>query len=158
MGIETQVIANAIKSFNGVKHRLELVCEKNGVEFYNDSKATNTASTISAITALNKPAVLILGGSEKGENYDLLFENISKSLVKHVVITGASSKNMLDSAVKYNLSNLSVVSDFNTSIRLASFMAQKGECVLFSPACASFDSFTCFEERGEAFVRAVQGD
>lgn len=155
MGIETQIIADAIRSFNGVKHRLEFVCERNGVEFFNDSKATNTASTISAINALEKPAVLILGGSEKGEEYDLLFEKINQSKVKHVVLTGASANNMLGCAVKFNLSNISVVKDFNFAVKLASFLAKSGECVLFSPACASFDLFTCFEERGEAFVKAV---
>jgi UDP-N-acetylmuramoylalanine--D-glutamate ligase len=76
MGVETNVIATALQSFKGVKHRMELVAERKGVKYYNDSKATNTASTIVAIKTMREPAVLILGGSEKGEEYSTLFEEI----------------------------------------------------------------------------------
>ena len=156
MGVETAFIVNALQTFNGVKHRIEFVCEKNGVEYYNDSKATNTASTISAISSLEKSAVLILGGSEKGEDYGELFEKIKQSPIRHIVLTGASAFNMLDSAGKHGVSNLSVVKGFNSAVKTASLFAQKGDCVLLSPACASFDEFNGFEERGDAFVKAVE--
>lgn len=156
MGIETQVVVGALKSFNGVKHRIEFVKEVNGVQFYNDSKATNTASTISALTTMNAPTVLILGGSEKGEEYDTLFEKIKESRVKHVVLTGASAFNMLSCAGKYKVNNVSVVTDFTRAVKIAALMADCGDCVLLSPACASYDSFSGFEERGAAFVKAVE--
>ncbi|MBQ7235708.1 MAG: UDP-N-acetylmuramoyl-L-alanine--D-glutamate ligase, partial [Clostridia bacterium] len=156
MGVSTEIIVQALKDFKGVKHRIELVCEKNGVEFYNDSKATNTASTISALGALKKPVVLILGGSEKGEEYDALFDAIKFSPVKHTVLTGASRFNMLDCAGRKGLSDITVTADFNFAVKIAALFASEGDCVLLSPACASYDSFSSFEERGDAFIKAVE--
>lgn len=155
MGVDTQSIVQALKTFSGVKHRIEFVKEINGVQFYNDSKATNTASTISALKMLTSPTVLILGGSEKGEEYDALFEQIKISNVKHVVLTGSSAFNMLDCAGKHGVCDISVVLNFTRAVKIATFIAEKGDCVLLSPACASFDSFSGYEERGEAFVKAV---
>ena len=90
VGAENNRIAEALRKFKGVKHRIEFVCRKNGVNYYNDSKATNTASTMSAIKCMEKPTVLILGGSEKGESYEELFEKIKLSQVKDVVLMGSS--------------------------------------------------------------------
>ncbi len=157
MNIENHAIASALKNFKGVKHRMELIAEKNGVEFYNDSKATNTASTISAIEGLNKPIILILGGSEKGEKYLDLFEKIKLSTVKHVILTGASRYNMLESAGKVGYSNITLTSDFTMSVKIAKLISEEGDCILLSPACASFDNFSCFEERGEFFREIVDG-
>ena len=155
LGVNNEVIAAALKEFKGVKHRVELVCKKNGIEFYNDSKATNTASTISALSAIKKPTVLILGGSEKGENYDVLFEKIKESSVKHVVLTGASRFNMLESSGRVGVADITVTEDFLIAIKIATLIAADGDAVLLSPACASFDKFSGFEERGDAFIKAV---
>lgn len=155
LGISNEYIVGALKDFKGVKHRIEFITEKNGVEFYNDSKATNTASTIGAIETMKRPTVLILGGSEKGENYGALFDKIKLSAVKHVVITGASKYNMLSVASEKNFAEVTLTDSFEFSIKIASLIAQNGDAVLFSPACASFDKFASFEERGEAFVKAV---
>ncbi len=157
MNVENKIIASALQNFKGVKHRMELIAQKEGVEFYNDSKATNTASTISAIEGLNKPIILILGGSEKGEKYISLFEKIKLSMVKHVILTGASRYNMLESAGKVGYSNLTLTSDFTTAIKIAKLVSEQGDAVLLSPACASFDNFSCFEERGERFKEIVEG-
>lgn len=154
-GVETQVIVQALKEFKGVKHRIELIATKSGIEFYNDSKATNTASTISALEAMKKPTVLILGGSEKGEIYDALFDKIKESSVKHVVLTGASRFNMLDCAGRKGVTDITVTEDFFFAIKIARLFAVDGDAVLLSPACASYDNFNGFEERGEAFVKAV---
>ena len=157
MNVENNVIASALKNFKGVKHRMELIAIKEGVEFYNDSKATNTASTISAIEGINRPIILILGGSEKGEKYIELFEKIKNSTVKHVILTGASRFNMLESAGKVGYSNLTLTSDFVTAVKIAKLISEDGDSVLLSPACASFDNFSCFEERGEKFKQIVEG-
>ncbi len=155
MGVQTQCIANALRNFKGVKHRVELVCEKNGVCYYNDSKATNTASAISAINMMKRPTVLILGGSEKGEDYYDLFNIIKQSPVTEIILTGASRYNMLSQAGKAGCANITVTASFYSAIKIANMFAKEGDNVLFSPACASFDSFNNFEERGEAFIKAV---
>lgn len=156
LGVSDQVIVSALGGFKGVRHRTELVLEKNGVKYYNDSKATNTASTISAIDSMKTPTVLILGGSEKGETYDALFQKIAESNVKHVILTGASRFNMLNSANKTGYGSVTMTEDFYLAVKIASMIAEFGDNVLLSPACASFDKFSGFEERGEAFCNEVK--
>ncbi len=156
MGVEADVISQVLQEFKGVKHRIEHICEKNGVTYYNDSKATNTASTISAIESMVKPTVLILGGSEKGEKYEQLFEKIKASPIRHVVLTGASRYKMLDCAGRVGYANLTVTANFNHAVKIAGMVAEQGDCVLLSPACASFDSFDGYEERGNAFKAVVE--
>lgn len=155
MGINSEIIASSIREFKGVKHRLEFVAEKDGVKFYNDSKATNTSSTISAISSIKEPLVLILGGSEKGENYDLLFDKIKDSPIRHIVLTGASRYNMLNIAGKKGIGNVTVTPSFECSVKIANMFAEKGDVVLLSPACASFDAFSDYEERGNRFIDIV---
>ena len=151
LGADTAAIAKAISSFKGVPYRTQLVAEINGVKFINDSKSTNTASAMTAIAAARVPTVLILGGSEKGETYDKLFECIKNSAVKHVVLTGVSRRNMLAAADKAEYHDITVCADFDYAVKIAAMMANSGEQVLLSPACASFDAFSNFEERGERF-------
>ena len=155
MGISAETVARALKSFKGVPFRNQLVAEKNGVKFVNDSKSTNTASAITAINSCVEPIVLILGGSEKGENYDKLFECIKNSTVKHVVMTGSSRRNMLISADKAGFYNITICPDFDLSVKIAAMMANDGDRVLFSPACASFDAFSSYVERGERFNKII---
>lgn len=156
LGVPNDAIREGLRTFKGVKHRLEFVLTKNGIKFYNDSKSTNTSSTISAINAIRETKVLILGGSEKGETYKDLFDEIKKLNVKHVVLTGASRLNMMTSAVETGFTDMSVVGDFKTAIKVAEAFATSGDVVLFSPACASFDNFRSYEERGLAFIKAVE--
>ncbi|MBR5192587.1 MAG: UDP-N-acetylmuramoyl-L-alanine--D-glutamate ligase [Clostridia bacterium] len=155
LGINNEVIVSALKTFKGVKHRIELVAEKNGKKYFNDSKSTNTASSIVALSAMQAPTVLILGGSEKGENYDNLFEKIKLSEIKHVVLTGASRLNMLNCATKHGVNNVTVTESFSVAVNVANMVAKEGENVLLSPACASFDKFSGYEERGEEFIKLV---
>lgn len=154
--ISNDVIEKSLSSFKGVKHRIQLIAEIEGVKFYNDSKATNTASTITAIESVKEDKVLILGGSEKGENYTKLFEKIKNSNVKQIILTGASRFNMLDSASEIGLSNITLTGDFEFAVKIAYMFAVDGDAVLLSPACASFDKFKNYEERGEAFVSIVE--
>lgn len=151
MGVNNEVIAKALKEFKGVPFRMETVAEIDGVKFINDSKSTNTASAITAIKSSMRPTVLILGGSEKGEKYDELFETIKNSTVKHVVLTGAARRNMLTAADEKGFTNLTVCEDFDIAVKIAAMMADSGEEVLLSPACASFDKFSGYEERGKRF-------
>ncbi len=154
--VPTNLINFALKEFKGVKHRIELIKEVSGVKYFNDSKSTNTASAITAIDSMDRPTVLILGGSEKGENYEKLFEKIKSSNVKHTVITGASRFNMLSAAGKIGYVNFTVTPDFSSAVQIASLLASEGESVLLSPACASFDAFSGYEERGEKFCEIVE--
>ena len=108
LGVNNETVVSGLKNFRGVRHRIELIAEADGVKYYDDSKATNTASTISAIESMTTETVLILGGSEKGENYDKLFETIKLKNVKHVVLTGASKFNMLKSASECGFSDITI--------------------------------------------------
>lgn len=154
-GVSDAELLSGIKNFRGVPHRVELVMEKDGVAYYDDSKSTNTASAITAIRSMSRPTILILGGSEKGEKYGQLFETIGSSLIKHTVITGAARYNMLRAASENGVENVTVTSDFASAVKIADMFADSGDAVLLSPACASFDSFVNFEERGETFKRLV---
>ena len=148
-------IVNALVNFKGIKHRMEFIGCKDNVNYFNDSKATNTASTINALQTLKEPTILILGGSEKGEKYIQLFENIKKSAVKSVILTGASRFNMLDDAGKCGFYEITLTKKFEDAVRIAKVMANAGENVLLSPACASFDEFSGYEERGEKFIELL---
>jgi UDP-N-acetylmuramoylalanine--D-glutamate ligase len=155
MGVDTASIIEVLKNFKGVKHRIQLVCNKGGVDYYNDSKSTNTASAISAVKSMQKPTVLILGGSEKGEEYSEMFNELKNSFVKHAVLTGASRFKMLEAAGNSGFTEVTVTSDFKVAVRIARLMAENGDAVLLSPACASFDNFSGYEERGETFMKIV---
>ena len=156
LGIDNESVVSGLKNFKGVRHRIELIAEVNGVKYYDDSKATNTASAISAIESINAEKVLILGGSEKGEKYDKLFETIKRNNVKHVVLTGASKFNMLKSASECGFSDITITFDFKNAVKIAILMAESGDCVVLSPACASFDRFKNYEERGDFFAETVK--
>ncbi len=156
LGIDNDYIKNGLAKFKGVKHRVELISEKYGKKYFDDSKSTNTASSITAIKAMKSETVLILGGSEKGERYDELFNAIKGSLVKHVILMGSARYNMLDCAVKCGYNDVTLTSDFTIAVKIADMFTAEGECVLLSPACASFDSFSNFEERGDTFRKIVE--
>ena len=155
LGVDRDFIAKGLKEFKGIPHRIQFIAEKNGVKFYNDSKSTNTASTITAINSIKGDTILILGGSEKGESYENLFKAIKESCIKHVIITGASRFNMLDQAVKQGLVDFTVTPNFVVALKTAKALSCVGDSVLLSPACASFDFFNSYEERGNAFIKFV---
>lgn len=156
LGVDNESIVSGLTEFKGIKHRIENVLEKDGVIYYNDSKSTNTASCISAIGFMDRPFVIILGGSEKGEKYDLLFNKIAQSACKYVVITGASRYSMMKAAREAGIEKFTLSDDFDAALKVAFSFAESGDAVLFSPACASFDRFNGYEERGEAFKKAVK--
>jgi UDP-N-acetylmuramoylalanine--D-glutamate ligase len=154
-GIDDDAIANALRTFPGVEHRLELVAEIDGVRFVNDSKATNTAAARRGIAAYaGQPLRLILGGSLKGESFDELAEGLAPS-VRSIDLIGEAMEEIaaaLDRAGRtYRRSG-----ELAIAVGAAAGDAEPGEVVLLSPACASYDQFRDFEERGETFRRLVK--
>ncbi|MBR2336840.1 MAG: UDP-N-acetylmuramoyl-L-alanine--D-glutamate ligase [Clostridia bacterium] len=156
MGLSCDDAVDGIKQFKGVKHRIQHVATVNGVEYVNDSKATNIDATCKAIDSMSRPTVLILGGKDKGIAFDGMFEKIKNSRVKSVVVTGESRYRLLDSAKKVEYGNVSMTEDFYRAIDLARLLASEGDCVLLSPSCSSFDKFNDFEHRGDEFIRYVE--
>ncbi|HOZ01172.1 MAG TPA: UDP-N-acetylmuramoyl-L-alanine--D-glutamate ligase [Candidatus Syntrophosphaera sp.] len=143
----------ATKSFLPLAHRLEFVAEINGVQFYNDSKATNTDSVRSALTAFGRPIRVIMGGSDKGEDFGVLTPLLQEWAQK-VYITGATADKMKSAwAGKVDLAH---VEDFSECVRAAFAEAQPGDMVVLSPACASYDKFRNFEHRGDFFRELVR--
>jgi UDP-N-acetylmuramoylalanine--D-glutamate ligase len=154
-GIEDDAIAGGLSTFPGVEHRLELVAEVGGVAYVNDSKATNVAAARPALIAYHQePVHLILGGSLKGESFDGLAHAIGSN-VRRVYLIGEAADAIapvLDRAgVAYERSG-----DLETAVHAAAEAAHRGDVVLLSPACASYDQFRDFEERGERFKELVR--
>ena len=156
MGMSDEAIFEGIRGFKGVKHRIQYVKTVMGIDYYNDSKATNADASEKAIDAMKKPVVLILGGKDKGLDFDSLFVKIKNSQVKSVVLTGESAPRLYNAAQKAGCENVFVASDFEIAVRLASFIAKSGDAVLLSPACSSYDRFSSVEERGDEFIRIVE--
>lgn len=146
-------IAKAVEVFKPLKHRLNLVYNKN-FKVINDSKATNVASTLASLKCFDK-TILIAGGSDKGEKFDELFKQ-AKISCKLVVLTGKTRKKMKYYAIKNDFSNYVLKTSFKGAINFALRSAKEGDVVLFSPSCASFDHFKNFEKRGEKFEEIVR--
>lgn len=155
LNVPPQRIASALISFPGVPHRLEEVAEINGVLFINDSSGTNPLSTVRAMQAIGKPIILIAGGSEKNADFSSL-ARACIGRVKHLVLYGAT-KMRIASACEENGFHFFVIEDDDLKkvIQKARSLAEPGEVILFSPACASFDMFNDFEHRGETFRMLV---
>jgi len=149
-------IRKVIANFQGIPHRLELVRIKNKIKFYNDSKSTTPASTIAALKSFSEPIILIAGGYDKKSDFSLLAKEIKKKVKKLILIGQTAQKIAL--AVKKEKPSLPqyFTKSLKEAIQLAYRNAHPYEVVLFSPACASFDMFTNFEERGELFKKLVK--
>jgi UDP-N-acetylmuramoylalanine--D-glutamate ligase len=149
LGVDDASLGNALRAFPGVPHRLELIRELNGVRYVNDSKATNVAAALRALaTYEHEPVHLILGGSRKGEDFRPLAAALGPN-VRSVHLIGETAEEL--AAV---IPEASLGGDLGTALRQID--ARPGEVVLLSPACASYDQFRDFEERGEEFRRLVQ--
>ncbi len=155
MGVEKESVKEALMTFSGVEHRIETVKTVDGVTYINDSKGTNPDSTIKAIETMTKPTILILGGYDKGGSFDALFEAFTDN-IKHTVFIGVTRNALEETAKKYNWHNYTnVAGTFEEGVIEAKNQAKEGYNVLLSPACASFDMFKDFEERGEVFKKIV---
>ena len=154
IGIRKEKIREAVNNFHSLEHRMEFVAMVRGVEFVNDSKATNVNSTWYALESMNKPTILVLGGTDKGNDYTLIAE-LMKEKVKAIVCMGVDNKKIID-AFK-GLVPVIVETDSAKKAVDASFaIAEKGDVVLLSPACASFDLFKNYEDRGRQFKESVK--
>jgi UDP-N-acetylmuramoylalanine--D-glutamate ligase len=142
-------IAAALRTFRSLPHRLELVGEFGGVQWINDSKATNVSSTAVAIDGMERPTVLLLGGRHKGEAYTPLVEAVRRK-VKRVIAYGEAAP-IIATDLRPVVDVVRLGSDFDEVMRAAKAAAQAGEAVLLSPACSSYDMFSNYEERGERF-------
>ncbi len=150
-GATDEQIAEGLRDFTGVAHRLELVGERRGVTYVNDSKATNVAATLRALAAYeDEPVRLILGGSRKGEDFAALAAALGPNV--HAVYVIGETADELARAIPDTIR----ARDLETAVERAATAAQPGEVVLLSPGCASYDQFRDFEERGEEFRRLVE--
>ena len=155
MGVSTEKIREAIITFKGIKHRLEFVAEVDGVSFVDDSKGTNVDATLKAVAAMKRETVLLLGGKHKGYDYGKLFAALQNSKVIHAVLYGENRFSLLKSAREQEYSKITLCEGFDFAVRIAAMKADPGQTVLLSPASASFDEFTSYEERGDRFVELV---
>lgn len=157
--VEVEKIAEAIKEFRPVPHRIEPVGIIDGVEFINDSKATNPDSAIKAIEAMEKPTLLMLGGSDKKVSFDdLAMAAKNSGLIKAFIISGFCNEAIISSLNKFGLKNIYVEKCFDDSFLRAKNLAEPGDVVLLSPACASWGMFNGYVERGNHFKTLVNGN
>ena len=154
-GVAPEQIREVLMTFSGVAHRLEPVRNCNGVQYINDSKGTNPDSTIKAIEAYPNPIVLILGGYDKGSDFTEL-ALLVKQRVKKVVLLGAAKPIIIEALQMVGYEAYIEVDTFEDAVITASQQAEEGDIVLLSPACASWDMFKSFEERGALFKAIVQ--
>ena len=154
MDVPMDKIINTVKNFNAVEHRIEYVTEKNGVIYYNDSKGTNTDASIKALEAMSKKTVLIAGGYDKGSEFDEWVEAFGDK-VKCLVLIGVTAEKIADTARKHGFTNIIFANDLKEAVEASAKNANSGEVVLLSPACASWDMFKSYEQRGELFKQFV---
>jgi UDP-N-acetylmuramoylalanine--D-glutamate ligase len=150
--VSTTDMADTLRRFKGVEHRLEFVEEINGVKYYNDSKATNPESAIVALQAFSKPVILIAGGYDKGTDLSSFMAEV-KTHVRELILLGQAADRFAAAARDFPATHR--VSTFADAVTLATKLARSGESVVLSPACASYDMFNNYEERGKAFKQLV---
>ena len=153
IGLSWEAIKEALPSFKNVPHRMELVADINGVEFYNDSKATNVDAVKYALDSFTHPVIWIAGGVDKGNDYDQI-SALVKRRVKALVALGADNKK-LQTYFTPILGDVSITDSVFNAVEIAYSKAESRDVVLLSPACASFDLFKNYEERGDKFKEAV---
>jgi len=153
-GVSAESIRESVKSFEAVEHRLQFVATVNGVDYYNDSKATNVDATMKAVASFTGGIHLILGGKDKDSDYTLLAD-LLRERVKVVYTIGSAAEKI--GRQLQGVTKIVEVSTLENAVRLAAKAAQTGEIVLLAPACASFDQFENYGHRGRVFVEAVQG-
>ncbi len=151
-GIPVASIRATLKNFKGVEHRLEFVREVNGVKYVNDSKATNVHSVWYALLSFEEPIIALIGGRDKGNDYSMLFDVVKKK-VKAIVAIGESAEKVEHEF--HGKTKVIKAHSMEEAVKLASTLANSGDVVLLSPACASFDWFKNFEHRGEVFKELV---
>jgi UDP-N-acetylmuramoylalanine--D-glutamate ligase len=152
--IRKEIIRESLSDFENIEHRLEFVAKVNGIEFINDSKATNVNSTWYALESMQNPTVWIVGGQDKGNDYDMLLD-LAKEKVKAIVCLGVDNSKIIEAFSK-SVTQIVETGNAQDAVMTAYRIAKKGDTVLLSPACASFDLFENYEDRGRQFKHAVR--
>jgi len=152
--IRNDVIREALMDFQGVEHRLETVMKVHGINFINDSKATNVNSTWYALESVKGATVWIVGGVDKGNDYSELY-NLAENKVKAIVCLGKDNHRVIQ-AFENRVESIVESTNMEDAVKAAYYLARDGDTVLLSPACASFDLFESFEDRGRQFKAAVR--
>lgn len=155
MGIQEKVIAGTLSRFAGVAHRLEFVAEVDGIRYVNDSKGTNPDASIKAVESFPGPLVLIAGGKNKGSDFGE-FARRAYPKARAMVVVGQCAEEMARAAADAGIKNILRAGTFRDAVLLARSAARGGDVVLLSPACASWDMFNNFEERGDLFKQIVR--
>ena len=154
MQIRKETIRESLSNFQGVEHRLEKVLKIQNVQYINDSKATNVNATFFALDSMNAPTVWIVGGVDKGNDYSELMSLVHEK-VKAIICLGVDNKKIID-AFGNVVDVMIEVDSMSDAVKMSQRLAEKGDNVLLSPACASFDLFENYEDRGKQFKNAVQ--
>ena len=154
MGVPVECIRKAVAEFKAVEHRIEFVREVGGVKYYNDSKGTNPDAAIKAVQAMVTPTVVIGGGYDKQSSYEEWIASFGDT-VKCLVLLGATADKIEQTARKAGFTNIIRVDSLQEAVRVSAAQAESGEAVLLSPACASWDMFKSYEQRGTLFKEYV---
>jgi UDP-N-acetylmuramoylalanine--D-glutamate ligase len=154
-GISLENLVGAIESFTPYPHTLERFLECDGLTFIDDSKATNPHATISALRSIPDNKVIIMGGQDKGMNFEELVDELKGSNVRHICLIGETKVKLEELFLRNGIRNFSVHNSLEEAVMTAIDSAQKGDYILFSPACASFDMFKNYADRGEKFKEIV---
>ena len=155
IGVPMDVIVKTLREFQAVEHRIEYVTEKRGVKFYNDSKGTNPDAAIKGIQAMNRPTLLIGGGYDKQSEYDEWIESFDGK-VKKLVLIGVTKEKIADCAKRHGFTDYVFADSLEEAVNICYDNAVSGDAVLLSPACASWDMFKSYEERGRIFKDLVR--
>lgn len=150
LGVPADIIRETVESFKGVPHRIEFVRDINGVKFYNDSKATNPDSAIKGLMAMNGSVVLIGGGYDKNAGF-AEWVRLFDGKVRRLIVMGQTADKITETCKAHNFSNFDKVNSLKDAVSVAFAKAQEGDSILLSPACASWDMFDDFEQRGDMF-------
>ncbi len=156
MGVKNEDVVAGLTQFKGIKHRIERICEVDGVTFIDDSKGTNVDATLKAVETMKTETILLLGGKNKGYDYRKLFSKLQNGKVVHAVLYGENRYELLKAARECNFETVTTCEEFSFAVRIAKMKAERGQAVLLSPASASFDAFASYEERGDKFVEIVR--
>lgn len=154
MDIDLNIVRETLKEFEGVEHRLEFVEELKGVKFYNDSKGTNPDASIKAINAIDKPIILIAGGMDKGGGFEEFIDSFDDK-VKALVLLGETSEKLKQTALDKGFIKTYMVENIDDAVKKSFEISESGDNILLSPACASWDMFKSYEERGDEFKESV---
>lgn len=155
LGQTNKNIANCLKQFSGVKHRMQFVVDHEKRKVYNDSKATNSPATIQALQGFNQPIILLAGGLDRGVSFEDLVPYLRQH-VKAMVVFGETADLLIDAGEKAGIKDIRKTTNVATAVPEAFDLSDKGDIILLSPACASWDQYDSFEERGDAFIQSVE--